>query len=139
MPRYYHVIRPPSIGCQPDGYKKIESWWPNNRHTVEGLGNWQYYGFVEYDQPLSLEQSWHFTLKPADPVERAHQAFYSDDRAESKWQKNELRYCGYSDEQLQSVIEGGDFHGVAAAALVLKAHGWGSQEVADPEAEAQAQ
>ena len=62
--RYYYLNRPPSIGCQPDGFVDREAWMPARTHPVVGGGTRHFLGWVEYPTPLEPEQVWKWELLP---------------------------------------------------------------------------
>lgn len=72
--RYYYQLRPPGIGCQPNGYLRWETF--DFIQEVEDLPG-RYHGFVEYPEPIDTYDAWRFDLTPADPVEQARMKFIS--------------------------------------------------------------
>jgi len=64
--RYYYLNRPPSIGCQPDGFVNREAWSP--KQTIPGT-EWTAHGWVEYPEPLEPYQVWKWEFRPADDAE----------------------------------------------------------------------
>lgn len=69
MCRYYYLLRPPSIGCQPQGGINRETF--TYFGPVEALDGMKAHGWVEYDEPLEFDQIWRFDLMPANELERA--------------------------------------------------------------------
>ena len=77
MPRYLYTSRPPSIGCQPDGFTNREVWIPS--HEVDGR---HYLGVAEYDKPLDFKDIRAYELMPEEKGERL---VYMALRAELEW------------------------------------------------------
>jgi hypothetical protein len=78
MNRYYYLLRPPDIGCQPDGFAYRDGGLP--RKTIK-TSNGDYvdaFGWVEYYTPLSFEQVWKYDLQPDNPVERGRFTLWLD-------------------------------------------------------------
>jgi len=76
---YHLTLRPADIGCYPDRNSAgarieaeiIESHWPPKRADNRNL-----YAVIAYAEPLEFDRIWRYDLLPADPVERAHYAFW---------------------------------------------------------------
>ena len=112
--RYYYSLRPPGIGCQPDGFVEREMWWP--KRNIPGDGEHDAFGWVEYPEPLPLETAWRYDLRPADPREKALYIFYlyADRNVEEmEWLIED--YTALTVEELQET--GGH---MAEQAIVLK-------------------
>ena len=110
--KYLYRSRPPSIGCQPEGFTNRETWLPGRQHPS---GDGRYFlGLVGYPQPLPFEEVYRYELWPVDEVERAEMTFWLEGDA-AKWLLRD--YLSLSVEELQQCA-GTDL--LAAAALVLK-------------------
>lgn len=91
--RYFYTLRPPNIGCQPDGWTGREGGLPKKDWQRSDGSTIKAFGWVEYPEPLSLEQVWKFDLSPDDIVERVHQVFYvKADRDEKLAEELELEW-----------------------------------------------
>ena len=74
--RYYHIIRPPMISCQPDGFTdkgflEGASTFGKVAVTLASGATYEAFGWAEYAEPLTFEQCFHFDLMPNDPMEWA--------------------------------------------------------------------
>jgi len=73
MATYFYRNRPPSIGCQPDGWTGREEWLP--AHEIDGR---HFLGQVEYADPLPFEQVQRYELWPESELERAEYTFWRE-------------------------------------------------------------
>lgn len=106
MYKYYYLVRPPNIGCQPDGYDSQESFVP--RREVNGRLVW---GTVTYPRRLTADEVYRYDLAPTDIKEQAELVFA---REPARIKKD---YLKAPKEQLLEFL-GSDFK--AWAALVLR-------------------
>lgn len=67
--RYYFLYRPPAIGTHPIGETGRETWMP--RRQVPEVPRQPAFGWVEYPDPLPLEDVISYELLPQDEEERA--------------------------------------------------------------------
>jgi hypothetical protein len=65
--RYYFINRPPSYGARPDRVIKFDIWDP--RQKAPGMGDWTFWGWADYAEPLISEVIWGYELRPADQTE----------------------------------------------------------------------
>ena len=123
---YLYRNRPPSIGCQPDGYipEETQAWMPARRHPdvitadvpPRHLAGFYFLGRVVYPDPLTPEQVWQYELHPEDPIEWAEYVFWREG-PEAAWLRED--YLMQSIEVLQQALD--DFNSPKAlAALILK-------------------
>ena len=112
MTRYPYRNRPPSIGCQPDGFipDTREAWLP--AREIEGR---YFLGCVEYLNPLSFDDIHRYELWPTDKVEWAEYIFWLES---SDWLRAD--YLSQDDETLEKYASR-DIK--AQAALILKQAG----------------
>ena len=106
MPKYYYINRPPSIGCQPDGWIEREGWRP--RRDVNGR---PFHGFAVYEQKLTPKQIWQYELYPEDIMERAKQVFYNEPEA---------LYNDYMTTPIEALKEWANTCRYCQAALILR-------------------
>jgi len=70
--RYYYTLRPPGIGCQPDGFVDRASFGRQGQRTkLIGGRDWTVYGWVEYHKPLGPEELFKWDLWPHNAGEVA--------------------------------------------------------------------
>ena len=118
---YHLTLRPASIGCYPDRRTNgtpltaeiIESHWPPKRADNRNL-----YAVVAYAEPLEFERIWRYDLIPADPVERAHYAFWEYyDRNADDVAQGEAEWLAHPRGQLKKMSLRGN--GMAEYALTI--------------------
>jgi hypothetical protein len=73
--KYFYLYRPPSYGCQPDGWTNREGGLPQKYYDTQH-GPVRSFGWVEYPEPLTIEQCWKWELIADDPVEWAKYVFW---------------------------------------------------------------
>jgi len=82
---YLYVNRPPSIGCQPDGfYPDLREVWMPGRQ----VGNRHFLGRVVYPKPLPFDDILRYELWPENIVTRAEMVFWREGSATS-WLRTE--------------------------------------------------
>lgn len=61
--RYLHRLRPPDMGCQPNGFTKLQQ-----AREIRQVGDYTIpcRGWAEYAEPLTFEQVWKYDLFPED-------------------------------------------------------------------------
>jgi len=65
--RYYYLLRPPGIGCQPDNF--VDRKGGREQMTLIGGRNWTIHGWVDYTQPLKAEELYKWDLWPHNAAE----------------------------------------------------------------------
>ena len=76
MNRYFYLLRPPSIGCQPEGFTDRQGGLPKKDWEMSSGQSLHAFGYVEYFKPLKFEQIWRYDLLPDNDVERARLYFW---------------------------------------------------------------
>lgn len=74
--KYFYLYRPPCYGCQPNGFIAQDGGLPK-REWQSSHGPVYSFGWVEYPQPLTIEQVWKWELEPDDPPEWARYMFWN--------------------------------------------------------------
>lgn len=79
MPRKYYLRnRPPCIGTHPAGAISQQVWWPAQQVGSDQDSLWyDVLGWVEYDEPLTLDQMWKYELWPHDKTEQCAYWWFS--------------------------------------------------------------
>ena len=73
--RYYCGHRPPGYATIPDRWYDYEAWMPGRE--VEGMGGWNWLGWVEYIRPLTNKEMYKWELIAADREPReAYREWY---------------------------------------------------------------
>lgn len=73
--KYFYLYRPPCYGCQPNGFTQFDGGLPKKDWDSQH-GKIHAFGWVEYPEPLTLEQAWKWELVPDDPQEWARMVFW---------------------------------------------------------------
>lgn len=114
MNKYYYLLRPPGIGCQPDNSVEREMWYPVG--LIPGGSGRHAHGWVTYNDPLPRETVWRFDLLPDDTIEQLNYFLWLQaDRKEAEMQWFIEDYTAVGLEELGRLRERGDF----VAELVL--------------------
>lgn len=111
MPKYYYLNRPPSIGCQPDGFTERECWMPMQQ--IPGSERMAF-GRVTYPEHLEFDQVWKYDLLPAAKKDQAEMVFWREGD-DAGWIKED-----YMGQPVEFLKEHKDRCRFAWAALVLK-------------------
>lgn len=115
--KYYYALRPPGIGCQPDGYGEINDFYGRHKVNIDGRSMLAH-GWVTYDLPLISYDAWRFDLTPEDLVERAWITILR----EAKWDQEEAGKLsgGYVDMPQDELILCAATNPVAQATLYIR-------------------
>ena len=73
--KYFYLYRPPSYGCQPSGWINQEGGLPQKMYKTQ-WGELRSFGWVEYTEPLTVEQVWKWEFIPDDQTEYAKYVFW---------------------------------------------------------------
>lgn len=74
--KYFLLLRPPGYAHHPAGHTAMDGGMPKHTWVTDDGRQIDAFGWVEYPEPLSMEQIWRFDLEPNDPAETAHLFFW---------------------------------------------------------------
>jgi hypothetical protein len=115
MFKYYYLLRPPGIGCQPDNSIEREYWQPVRDIPIPDTSR-HAHGWVTYADKLDIEVVWKYDLLPDNELERLNYLLWlhaDRDYKERDWLFDD--YSSVGEAELKRLKERGDY----VAGLVL--------------------
>lgn len=110
MNRYFYTLRPPGIGCQPDGFTARQAEVPRRTSVTPSLElagrlvakgvEINNFGWVEYTEPLTLDQMFRFDLLPCDTLKLLeYRAWEEYGRGKPGWNPYAPAFNSWIDER----------------------------------------
>lgn len=109
MNKYYYLLRPPGIGCQPDGSTEREAWQPVRDIPIPDTGR-HAHGWVTYAEKLDMQTAWKYDLLPDDTLERLDYLLWlhaGRDNKERDWLFHD--YAEVGKDELERLRKRGDY------------------------------